>query len=380
MTYLDHNATTPMDETVVDAMLPYLRQDFGNPSSVHRLGSKARCAVEEARAQVAAQIGVQPAEIIFTSGGTESNNLAIQGIARAAGRAGHVVTTAIEHSSVLAPVALLEALGWSVTWLGVDSDGRVRPEAVAEALRPETRLVSIGWANNEIGTIQPVAAIGAICRERGIPLHVDAVQAFGKIAVNGSDVDLLSVSGHKIGGPKGVGALHVRHGIVIRPLLCGGSQERERRAGTENVAGIVGFGAACSRVPQRLEMAAGWELQRERLWSSLANLSGVRRNSPRSGCLANTLNISFADVSADALVAGLDLRQVAVSSGSACAAGASEPSHVLRSVGLDERAARQAIRFSLGVGTTDEEIDSARQAVFEVCSAHAQVRKEAARA
>ena len=380
MTYLDHNATTPVDDAVIEAMLPYFRREFGNPSSVHRLGSRARCAVEEARAQVAAQIGAQPAEIVFTSGGTESNNLAIQGLARAAETPGHVVTTAVEHSSILAPVALLEAHRWSVTRLAVDADGRVTPDAVADALRPETRLVSVGWANNEIGTVQPIDAIGALCRERGVGLHVDAVQAFGKIAVSCRNVDLLSVSAHKIGGPKGVGALYVRRGTAIRPLLCGGSQERERRGGTENVAGIVGFGLASGQVPQRLALATAWEHLRERLWEGLAALPGVRRNSPRAGCLANTLNLSFGDVSADAMIAGLDLRGVAVSSGSACAAGASEPSHVLRAIGLDERSSRQAIRFSLGVGTTDADVDAADEAVREVYAAHAQAQREANRA
>ncbi len=369
MIYLDHNATTPVLAEVVRAMLPFLERDFGNPSSAHRLGSNARCAVEEAREQVARLIGGEAAGVIFTSGGTESNNLAIEGVARASGRPGHVVTTQIEHSSVLAPLARLEREGWEVTRLPVDEEGRVAPEAIAAAISPATRLVTIGWANNEIGTIQPIDRIGAICRARGVPLHVDAIQAAGKVKIDCAAADLLSLSAHKIGGPKGIGALWVRPGLRLEPLLLGGSQERGRRAGTENVAGAVGFGVACALASRRLQAVARLAELRERLWEALRDLPGVRRNSPLRGCLCNTLNVSFCGFSADALVAALDLRGIAVSSGSACAAGASEPSHVLRALGREEALARDAIRFSLGPETTAAEIDEVGAAVRSIVCA-----------
>jgi cysteine desulfurase len=351
--YLDHNATTPLHPEVRAAMAPFLDDGFGNPSSAHEQGRRARAAVEESRRAVAARIGVRPSEIVFTSGGTESNNLAILGTV--GGPGAHVVVSPIEHSSVLEPAAELARRGAEVTFLAVDGEGRVRAADVAAAIGPRTALVSVGWANNEIGTVQPVAEIAAVCRARGVRLHVDAVQAFGKIPLDGAPFDLCSLSAHKIGGPKGVGALAVRPGVSLRPLVFGGKQERGLRAGTENVAAIVGFGAAATLARPDEGVAA----RRELLWRGLEALGGARRHGPRHGCLPNTLNVAFAGARGETLVAALDLEGVAVSVGSACAAGSAEPSHVLQAIGLDRAASGDGIRFSLGAGTTEEEIEHA---------------------
>lgn len=360
MIYLDHNATTPLRREVLDAMLPYLEGSVGNASSAHASGRTARAAVEDARRTIAAAIGAQPSEIVFTSGGTEANNLAVFG-AVPEPRGAHLVASPIEHASVLAPLRELERRAAQVTWLPVDGDGRVQAAAVAAALRPETVLVSVGWANNEIGTIQPIAEIAAVCRRRGVVLHVDAVQALGKLAIDVGEVDLCTLSAHKLGGPVGVGALVVRRGVTLRPLCFGGEQERRRRPGTENVAGVVGFAAAMRR-PVEVDSS---EL-RERLWKSVAPIPGVHRNSPSTGCLPNTLNVGFDGVRGEALVAALDLEGVAVSVGSACAAGSGEPSHVLLAIGHDEMAARGGVRFSLGADTTAEDVDTAAVAVRRV--------------
>jgi cysteine desulfurase len=357
--YCDHNATTPIRPEVLDAMLPFLRDEYGNASSVHRLGSRARCAVEEARAHVAALIGARPAEIVFTSGGTESNNLAIHGAARVSGR-GTIVTTRIEHSSVREPVRLLERDGYAVRELPVNGLGQVTAADVAEQLSESCAIVSVGWANNEIGTVQPIEGIAAVCAARATLLHVDAVQAIGKLPVHGRGIDLLSISAHKIGGPKGVGALFVASGCELPPLLVGGGQERGRRAGTENVAGIVGMGEACRLAAD--EVGAFGEAclaLREALWEGLrAAIPDVQRNSPSAAqSLPNTLNVSFVGVRGEALVAALDLEGVAVSSGSACAAGAGEPSHVLLALGHTADAARDGIRFSLGRTNTMNDVE-----------------------
>jgi len=339
-------------------MLPYLREEYGNASSVHALGSRARCAVEEARACVAALVGARPAEMVFTSGGTESNNLAIQGVARSGGRR-VLVTSPIEHASVREPVALLRDDGYEVRDVVVDVEGRVAPAAVAVQV-DGAALVSLGWANNEIGTIQPVEEIAAVCRRAGAALHVDAVQAAGKIPVSVGGIDLLSISAHKLGGPKGVGALYVRDGLEVRPLLLGGGQERGRRAGTENVAAIVGMGEACRRAAaEQRHYAATVVRLRDALWTGLsAALDGVRRNGPPGpDGLPNTLNVSFDGVRGEALVAALDLVGIAVSSGSACAAGAGEPSHVLIGIGRSVEAARDGVRFSLGAANTGDEVE-----------------------
>jgi cysteine desulfurase len=362
MIYLDHNATTPLLPAALDAMRPYLGAPAGNASSAHAAGRVARAAVEQARRTIAAAVGVSPSEVVFTSGGTESNNLALFGAVPEA-RGAHLVVAPIEHASVLAPVRELERRGARVTWLAVDAAGRVGPDDVAAALRPETTLVSVGWANNEIGTVQPIAAIGALCRARGVRLHVDAAQALGKLPIDAGAADLCTLSAHKLGGPLGVGALVVRRGTALRPLCFGGEQERGRRPGTENVAAIVGLAAALAVQPH-LDATVG--ALRERLWSGLAGIPAVRRYSPTDGCLLNTLTVGFAGVRGEALVAALDLEGVAVSVGSACAAGSGEPSHVLRAIGCDELEASGGVRFSLGAATTGDEIEMAATAVRRV--------------
>jgi len=360
MIYFDHNATTPLRAEVLEAMLPFLRDEYGNASSVHALGSRARQAVEEARKRVAALIGAQPAEVVFTSGGTESNNLAILGLASELGRSA-IMSTPIEHASVREPVAALRGHGYTVQLLPVDPVGRVNTPDVDDALAESgVSLVSVGWANNEIGTIQPIEEIGAVCRARKVLFHVDAVQAAGKIPLRVNNVDLLSLSAHKLGGPKGIGALYIRRGVTVRPLVLGGEQERGLRAGTENVAAIVGMGEACRLAAAELtQFGAASRLLRDGLWSSLQDeIAGLQRNGPADGdCLPNTLNISVEGVGGEALVAALDLEGVAVSSGSACAAGAGEPSHVLMALGRSPRAARDGVRFSLGRSTSADDVE-----------------------
>jgi cysteine desulfurase len=362
MIYLDHNATTPPDARVLDAMAPFLRGRFGNASSAHAVGRDARAAVERGRRAVAAAVGARPAEIVFTSGGTESNNLALFGIA-AGGAGAHLVVSPIEHSSVVASARELERRGAEITWLPVDGAGRVEASGLAAALRDDTVLVSVGWANNEIGTIQPIAELGAVCRARGVPFHVDAAQAFGKISVDVADVDLCTFSAHKLGAPVGAGALFVRRGVRLRPLLFGGGQERGLRPGTENAAALVGFGAAAEMRGRPGPMGAAL---RERLCRGIAGIDGCRRNSPAAGCLWNTLNVSIEGIRGESLIAALDLEGIAASVGSACAAGAGEPSHVLRAIGRSEDEARDGVRFSLGFETTAREIDIAVETIRAV--------------
>lgn len=357
--YCDHNASAPLRPEVLEAMLPFLRDEYGNASSVHGLGSRARCAIEDARVHVAALIGAQPAEIIFTSGGTESNNLAIQGAVRASDRK-TIVTTPIEHASVREPMQMLQAEGYTVHEAAVNAAGRITPAHLTEVLTRPAALVSVGWANNEIGTIQSIEEIATRCAAHHTPLHVDAVQAVGKVPVHVRGVDLMSISAHKLGGPKGVGALFARNGIELRPLVVGGGQERGRRAGTENVAGIVGMGAACRLAAAELgAFGEACLALREVLWDGLhAAIPDVQRNSPAGmDCLPNTLNVSFAGVRGEALVAALDLEGVAISSGSACAAGAGEPSHVLLALGRSADAARDGVRFSLGRTNSSDDIE-----------------------
>ena len=360
--YLDHNATTPLRPEVLEAMLPYLSAHCGNPSSVHWAGRRAKQGLEEARERVAAFLNARPAEVLFTSGGTESNNLALRGVLWAArGKGMHVITTAIEHSSILEPLRMLTREGFSVTTLPVDNEGRVNAEGLTAALRPETVLVSVGLANHEVGTIQPIAALSRVTRERGILLHVDAVQAAGKLPlhVNHLGVDLLSLAAHKIYGPKGMGALYVRKGTSLLPVMGGGAQEREKRPGTENVAAAVGFAVAATLAAQEIERTAAHSLRlTTRLWEGIRErVPYVSLNGPERDRLANTLNVGFAGAAGEGLMMGLDLAGIAVSTGSACAAGSIEPSHVLLALGCDEAAAKSAIRFSVGRNTTDEEID-----------------------
>lgn len=362
MIYLDYNATTPIRTEVLEAMLPYLQKHFGNPSSVHRTGRRAKQGMEEAREQIAEFLHCRPAEILFTSCGTESNNLALNGVLKAMRHKGnHVITTAIEHSSILEPLHALATEGVSVTLLPVNSDGRVSAEDLQAALRPETVLVSIGLANHEIGTIQPIAACSHLLKGRGISFHVDAVQAAGKLplAVNTLGVDLLSLSAHKISGPKGAGALYVRKGTTLSPLLRGGPQEREKRAGTENVAAIVGFGVAATLATQELETTTAHccHLTQRLCEGIVQRIPGTFLNSSTHQRLSNTLNVGFSHATGEGLLMGLDLAGIAVSTGSACAAGSLEPSHVLLALGRNTEEAKSALRFSVGKDTTEQEID-----------------------
>ncbi|KAA0238899.1 cysteine desulfurase [bacterium] len=370
MIYLDHAATTPLRREAREAMLPFLDGRFGNPSGLYEVGRDAQQAVDEARRAVAGRLGARPAEVIFTSGGTESINAALLGIAYAMRRAGagdHVITTAIEHHAGLHTAQALEELGFDVTYLGCDGHGRVDPAEFEAALRQETVLASVMLANNEVGTIQPVREIGeAIARyaaKQGhrVLLHSDAVQAPGWVGldVNELGVDALSLSGHKFGGPKGTGVLFLRRGTPFRPLIQGGGQEMQTRAGTENVAGIVGTAAAL-RVASSgiLERADRVRRLREQLREGVqARIPGAQVNGCRVNCLPNNLNVSFEGVESDVLVAALDRQGIAASSGSACSNSTWEPSHVLMAMGVPIRRAVGSVRFSLGEGTTAEEIE-----------------------
>ena len=359
--YLDHNATTPTDPQVVEEMLPYLRTFFGNPSSVtHGHGRKAAAAIEEARSELAILIGSEASEIIFTSCATESNNLAIKGTAWALeSRGNHIVTSAVEHKSTLEACAWLVERGFRVTSVPVDQVGRVDPEDVSSAIEDSTILVSVMHANSEVGTIQPVDAIARICKERGVRFHTDATQTVGKIpvAVDSISCDLLSMSGHKIYGPKGIGALYVRRRPRLSPLLSGGGQERGLRSGTHNVPGIVGLGAASRLARERMGENLDAILPlRERLRTGLLrDVPGCAVNGPLEGRLPGNLNVSFEDLDGQALIQAL--RDVSVSSGSACAAGSTEPSYVLIAMGMSPERAFGSLRFGVGRGNTAAEID-----------------------
>ena len=366
--YLDHNATTPPAAEVVDRMAGALREQFGNPSSVHHFGQVAKSALDEARSATAALVGGDPSEIVFTSGGTESDNFAIRGVAEALEMTGrkHLIATAIEHEAVLTTLKALARRGWKTTLLPVDQSGIVAPEALEEALTDETVLVSIMHANNEIGTIQPIAQLARIARARGAVFHTDAVQTAGKIPVDvkALGVDLLSLSAHKFYGPKGAGALWIRRGVRLHAPMTGGKQERGRRAGTENVAGIIGMGVA-AQLAQHKMAAEGERLAvlRDRLEGGiLASVGGTAINGARSPRVPNTTNISFDRVEAESLLIALDLAGIAVSTGSACSSGTLEPSHVLKAMGFPAHRTQNSIRFSLGLANTEADI----QRVIEV--------------
>jgi cysteine desulfurase len=373
--YLDNNATTPVAPEVADAMLQYLREDFGNASSVHWYGQRARDAVEQAREQVAGLIGADPKEIIFTSGGTESDNMSLFGVvaasrSKSSSGAIHVITTAIEHPAVLYAARELESRGVSVTYLPAGRGGVIDAEAVAGAMRPETVLITVMLANNEVGTLQPVAEIGRLAREHGIALHTDAVQAVGKVPVdvNSLGVDLLSLSAHKLYGPKGVGALYVRKGTRLEPLMRGGHDERDRRPGTENVPGIVGLGKASELAAQQLEEDAQHiRVLRDRLQSGiLERIEGATVNGDAVHRQPNTLNVSFDGLKGESMVMALDLEGVACSTGSACSSGSTEPSHVLTAMGIAKEAARSSLRLSLGRYNTEADVDVALEAIVRV--------------
>ncbi len=359
--YLDHAATTPVDARVLEAMLPYFTAQFGNPSGLYGEARATRQAMDQARAGVASVLGAKPSEIIFTSGGSESDNAAIKGAVWAANaRGAHIITTIIEHHAVLHTCSWLERFGMETTYLPVDHLGLVDPARVAAAIRPTTALVSIMHANNEIGVIQPLAEIAAVVHAHGIPLHSDAVQSVGQIptTVDELGVDLLSLSAHKFHGPKGVGVLYVRRGTPWLPLQQGGGQERGRRAGTENVAGMVGLAAALELAASSMETGgARLRLLRDSLITGiLAGIPGSRLNGHPSRRLPGNVNISFPGVDGEALLLSLDRRGVAASSGSACTAGSMDPSHVLLALGLDRTLAASALRLTLGRRTTAEEV------------------------
>ncbi len=357
--YLDNNATTPLLPEVFEAMQPYFLEKFGNASSIHQRGQQARAAVEQARDSVAELLGARPAEIVFTSGGTEGDNLAIFGLV---GPGDHIITSAVEHHAVLNSCKRAEALGIEVTYLPVDGQGVVDPGQVRAALRPNTRLISVMMANNETGAVQPVEEIGRIAAETGVRFHTDAVQAAGKLPIDVARIgcDLLSISAHKLHGPQGVGALFVRKGVLLQPLLYGGRHERGRRAGTENLPGIVGLGKAASLASEWLasggaeKMAAMRDRFEQRILSEV-ELAGC--NSGKATRTPNTSNIVFECVEGEALVIALDLKGISVSTGAACSSGAVEPSHVLTAMGLSDAQARGSIRFSLGKQTTEDDLD-----------------------
>jgi cysteine desulfurase len=365
--YLDNNATTPLLPEVFEAMRPYFLEKFGNASSIHQQGQQARAAVEQARESVAALLGCRAAEIVFTSGGTEGDNLGVFGVA---GSGDHVVTSTIEHHAVLNACKRLEQMGCEVTYIPVDGEGLVDPQAVGAAIRANTRLISIMMANNETGVVQPVAEIGKIAQERGVLFHTDAVQAAGKIPVNVKEIgcQLLSISGHKIHGPQGTGALYVRRGTLLKPLFYGGRHERSRRAGTENLPGIVGLGKAAEIGREWLSGGGDKKMaaMRDRFEKTiLAKVERARVNSGGARRTPNTSNIIFECIEGEALVIALDLKGVSVSTGAACSSGAIEPSHVLTAMGLSGEEARASIRFSLGKQTTEEDLDFVLEKVPE---------------
>jgi cysteine desulfurase len=361
--YLDNAATTPLDRRVLKAMLPYLRGVRGNPSSLHAAGASAREAVEKARGSVAELIGASPQEIVFTGGGTESDNLAVLGLARASSaEKRHVVVSRVEHAAVREAARRLESEGFEVSRVGVDSDGLVDPAEFERALRPDTALAAVIWANNEVGTVQPVGELAEICAERGIPLHTDAVQAAGRMVLDVGDVPVttLAISGHKLYGPQGVGALYVRGGATLDPVLYGGGQEGGLRSGTENVAGLVGLGEAARLAGQELEQRSHHETRlREEILEGVAEIPGIRVNGHRERRLTNNVHLSVEGVEAEALVLFLDSLGYAVGSGSACASGSAghRASPVLLAMGRYEREAFSAVRITVGKDNTLQEVE-----------------------
>ena len=377
--YLDNSATTAMATEVIEAMLPYFADEIGNAQSVHSFGQRAKAAVEKARRHVAALINAEPGEIVFLSGGTEADNLAIRGIAEAHGdHRRHIITTRIEHPAVLATCEALEANGYRISYLPVSRNGIVSVDDLRQAISDDTILISVMRANNETGTIQPIAEIAALIAEARSPsldhlyFHTDAVQAVGKVTVDVKElgVDLLSLSGHKIHGPKGIGALYVRKGTRLAKQLFGGHHERDRRAGTENVSGIVGLGRAAELARTQLyERSSRMRLLRDHLEQQvLSRFDGVRVNGDKELRVPNVSNLSFDGIDGESLLIALDLKGIAVSTGSACASGSIEPSHVLQALGLTRTQVRGSLRFSLGAYTTREEIDYAASVLAETVS------------
>ncbi|MDY6826057.1 MAG: cysteine desulfurase NifS [Bacillota bacterium] len=358
--YMDHGATTPVREEVMEAMMPFFKELYGNPSSLHSPGREARRAVEEAREKTARSIGADPEEIFFTASGTEANNIALRGTAKKLGKPGHIITSAIEHHAVYDVCRDLEQEGHRVTYLPVDQFGTVNPADLEKAITPDTFIISIMSANNEIGTLQPVRELGRIAKEHDILFHSDAVQVVGQLPVDVNEltVDFLSLSAHKFNGPKGVGALFMRKGTEVTPLYRGGSQEKKIRPGTENVPGIIGMSRAIelsvSEIPQKKEKLTAL---RDRLISGLLEIEEVILNGHPSLRLPGNVNVSFKHIEGESILLSLDLEGVAASSGSACSSGSEEPSHVLTAIGLDHSIAHGSIRFSLGRGSNDEDVD-----------------------
>ncbi len=369
--YLDHAATTPLAGEVLEAMMPYFSECWGNASAVYATGREARRAVEDARKAAAEAIGAQPQEICFTSGGSESDNMAIRGTARALKDKGkHIITTKIEHHAVLNPCKQLQQEGYEVTFVSPDREGKIDPEDIRKAVRQDTILVSVMTANNEIGTIEPVSEIGRICRENGIVFHTDAVQAAGSLPVNVQETgcDLLSLSAHKFYGPKGVGALYIREGTRLSPLIGGGEQERGLRAGTENVPGIAGLGKAIAMAGENLEQNAKHMCRmRDRLTEGiLSAVPGAAINGAMRDRLPNNCSLCFEGIDGEALLLRLDLAGIAASAGSACTAGSREVSHVLKAIGLTEKEAKSSLRLTTGIHTTEEEIDETVKIIGEI--------------
>lgn len=369
--YLDHNATTPLHPKVLEVMLPYYKDFFGNPSTIYSFGQEARKATDEAREKVADLIGASPQEIIFTSGGTEADNLALKGVVSALKRKEkHIITSSVEHHAVLSTCQYLEKRGVRVTYLPVDEYGRLDPGEVEEAITDETILISIIHTSNEVGTIEPISEIGEIARKFGIYFHTDAVQTIGKIPINVKKlkIDLLSLSGHKFYGPKGIGALYVRKGTRIHPLIHGGHQERRRRAGTENVAAIVGLGKAAEIASREMEKESKYVISlRNRLEEKIREkIDYIHLNGHPTQRLPNTLNISFKFIEGESLILNLDLKGIAASTGSACTSESLEPSHVLSAMGIPPEVAQGSIRFSLGRDNSKEEIDYTVENLVEI--------------
>lgn len=364
--YFDHAATTPVDERVLEAMKPYFTEHFGNANSTHQLGSNAKVAVEDARETIADLIGAEPAEIIFTSGGTESDNTAIKGAINATGKK-EVITSPLEHHAVLHPVEMAKRRGIRPVYVEPDENGVIHPDKVAQAISEDTAIVSIMHVNNEIGTINPVSEIAEVCHEHGVPFHSDTVQSVGKLPVDVNElgVDFLSISGHKIYGPKGVGALYIRHNTPWMPWMHGGSQERRRRGGTLNVPGIVGLAKALELcVKEMNNNLSTFKKLRKRLVNGLEERFGdrVRINSPEQSCVPHIINISFTDadgggLDGEMLLLNLDVEGICVSNGSACTSGAVEPSHVLAGIGLEPEMANSSVRISMGKHNTEDDID-----------------------
>jgi cysteine desulfurase len=365
--YLDNNATTPVLPEVFEAMRPFYLERFGNASSIHHYGQHARAAVEKARASVAALMHCRPAEVVFTSGGTESDNAGIFGLVS---KGDHVITSTIEHSAVLNTCKRLEQMGCEVTFVGVNGRGEIDPEDIRKALRPNTRLISVMMANNETGVLQPVEEIGKVAREADVFFHTDAVQAAGKVPIDVEKIgcDVLSISGHKIHAPQGTGAMYIRKGTLIQPLIYGGSHERQRRAGTENLPGIVGLGKAAELATEWLSGNGPAEMtaMRDHLQQSvLSTVEAAGVNGEDAARVPNTTNLWFDYIEGEALVIALDLKGLAVSSGAACSSGAIEPSHVLLAMGMPHERARASVRISLGKQTKQEDVEFAVSVIPE---------------